>query len=78
MKKQDKLFDLLKRNGWEQKDTLECYGISYLFKRYEYYRDNAYNACYYALGMLHALGMGPYKKIYVKKEGPYYASCIEF
>lgn len=77
MKKQDKLFSLMKRNGWEQKDTIECEGISYRFKQYEYYKDDAYNDCHYALGMLAALGE-TCKRIYVQKEGPYYAACIEF
>lgn len=79
MKKQDKLFSLLKRKGWEQKDTLECEGISYLFKQYEYYKDTAYNDCYYALGRLDALDLADAcKRIYVQKEGPYYAAYIEF
>ena len=43
MKKQDKLFSLLKRNGWEQKDTIECEGINCLFKIYEYDKSIAYN-----------------------------------
>ena len=77
MKKQDKLFDLLKRNGWEQKDTLECEGISYRFKKYEYYKETAYNNCHFALGRLTALGMAC-KRLYVQKEGPYYAAYIEF
>lgn len=79
MKKQDKLFDLLKRNGWEQKDTIECEGISYLFKQYEYYKDTAYNHCHFALGMLTALGLADTcKRIYVQKEECYYVACIEF
>ena len=79
MKKQDKLFDLLKRNGWEQKDTIECEGISYLFKQYEYHKDTAYNRCHFALGRLTAVGLvDTCKRIYVQKEGPYYAVCIEF
>ena len=79
MKKQDKLFDLLKRNGWQQTDTLECEGISYRFKQYEYYKDTAYNDCYYVLGRLTGLDLADtYQRIYVQKEGPYYAACIEF
>ena len=79
MKKQDKLFGLLKRNGWEQKDILECDGISYRFKQYEYYKDTAYNDCYYALGRLTALDLADTcKRIYVQKEECYYAACIEF
>lgn len=79
MKKQDKLFDLLKRNGWEKKDTLECEGISIRFKQYEYYKDTAYNDCYYALGMLDALDLADTcKRIYVQKEECYYAAYIEF
>ena len=79
MKKQDKLFDLLKRNGWEQKDTIECETISIRFKQYEYYKEPAYNDCYYALGVLTALDLADtYKRIYVQKEGPYYAAGIEF
>lgn len=78
MKKQDKLFDLLKRNGWEQKDTLECEGISYCFKRYEYYKDTAYTDCYFALGRLTALDLDDTcQRIYVQKEECYYAACIE-
>ena len=77
MKKQDKLFDLLKRNGWEQKDTIECEGISIRFKQYEYYKDTAYNDCYYALGTVDALGV-TYRRFWVQKEGPYYASYLEF
>ena len=77
MKKQDKLFDLLKRNGWEQKDTIECEGISYRFKQYEYYKDTAYSDCYYALGRVDALGV-TYRRFWVQKEGPYYAAYIEF
>ena len=79
MKKQDKIFSLLKRNGWEQKDTIECEGISFRFKHYECCKDTAYNDCYYALGRLDALGLPVIcKRIYVQKEGPYYAACIEF
>ena len=79
MKKQDKLFDLLKRNGWEQKDTIECEGISIRFKQYEYYKDTAYNDCYHALGRLTALDLADTcQRIYVQKEGPYYAAYIEF
>ena len=78
MNKQDKLFGLLKRNGWEQKDTIECEGISYRFKQYEYYKEPAYNDCYYALGRITGLDLADtYKRIYVQKEGPYYAACIE-
>ena len=79
MKKQDKIFDLLKRSGWEQKDTIECEGISYRFKQYECYKENAYNDCYYALGRLTGLDLADtYKRIYVQKEGPCYAAYIEF
>lgn len=77
MKKQDKLFRLLKRNGWEQKDTIECEGINCLFKIYEYDKSIAYNDAFYAQGMLDALDIS-YKHLYVQKEGPYYAACIEF
>lgn len=77
MNKHDKLFSLLKRNGWEEKDTIECEGISIRLKQYEYYKDTAYNDCHYALGMLDALDISC-KHMYVQKEGPYYAACIEF
>ena len=77
MNKQDKLFSLLKRNGWEQKDTIECEGISIRFKIYEYYESTAQNDCFYTLGRLDALDV-KYKHIYVQKEGPYYAACLEF
>ena len=43
MKKQDKLFSLLKRNGWEQTDTIECEGINIRFRIYEYHDNNAHN-----------------------------------
>ena len=75
MNKQDKLFSLLKRNGWEQIEAHE--GVSYLFRKYEYYEDNAYTDCYYASGMIDGLG-GTYRNFYVQKEGPYYAAYIEF
>ena len=79
MKKQDKLFSLLKRYGWEQTDTIECEGICCRFKQYEYYKDTAYNDCYYALGRLTALDLADTcKRIYVQKEECYYAACIEF
>ena len=79
MKKQDKLFDLLKRNGWEQNDTIECEGISFRFKNHAYHKHTAYNDCYYALGRLTALDLADTcKRIYVQKEGPYYATYIEF
>lgn len=77
MKKQDKLFDLLKRNGWEQKDTIECEGIRIRFKIYEYHENTAHNDCFYTLGRLDALDV-PYKHLYVQKEGPYYAAYLEF
>lgn len=77
MKKQDKLFDLLNRNGWEQKDTLECDGISYRFKKYEYYKDTAYNDCHFVLGRLTSLDLAC-KRLYVQKEECYYAAYIEF
>ena len=75
MKKQDKLFDLLKRKGWEQAEPPE--GISYRFRIYEYYKDSAYADCYYALGRVDALGV-TYRRFWVQKEGPYYAAYIEF
>ena len=75
MNKQDKLFDLLKRTGWEQIEPHE--GVSYLFRKYEYYEDNAYTDCYYASGMIDGLG-GTYRNFLVKKEGPYYAAYLEF
>lgn len=79
MNKQDKLFALLKRNGWEQKDTIECEGINCRFKQYEYYKDTAYNDCYYALGRLTGLDLADTcKRIYVQKEGLGYAAYIEF
>ena len=77
MKKQDKLFDLLKRNRWEQSDTIECEGIDFRFKVYEYDKTTAYNDCFYVLGRLDALDV-PYKHLYVQKEGPYYAAYLEF
>lgn len=77
MNKQDKLFDLLKRNGWEQKDTLECEGIDCLFKIYEYHESTAKDDCFYTLGRLDALDV-KYKHIYVQKEGPCYAAYLEF
>ena len=79
MKKQDKLFSLLECNGWEQSDRLECDGISYRFKRYEYYKDTAYKACYCALRRLTDLDLvDACKRIYVQKEGTYYATYLEF
>ena len=77
MKKQDKLFDLLKRNGWEQKDTIECEGISIRFKIYEYHESTAKNDCFYTLGRLDALDVN-YKNLYIQREGPYYAAYLEF
>lgn len=75
MKKQDKLFDLLERKGWNQVEPPE--GVSYRFRIYEYYKDAAYSDCYYALGRVDALGV-TYNRFWVQKEGPYYAGCIEF
>ena len=75
MKKQDKLFSLLERNGWNQSEPPE--GVSYRFRIYEYYKDTAYSDCYYALGMVDALGV-TYRRFWVQKEGPYYAAYIEF
>ena len=75
MKKQDKLFSLLERKGWNQSETPE--GVSYRFRIYEYYKDTAYSDCYYALGRVDALGV-TYRRFWVQKEGPYYAAYIEF
>ena len=79
MKKQDKLFSRLQCNGWEQRDKIECEGISYRFKKYEYYKDTAYKDCYYALARLNDLDLADTcKRIYVQKEGTYYAVYVEF
>lgn len=77
MKKQDKLLSLLKRNRWELSDNIECEGIDFRFKVYEYDKTTAYNDCFYVLGRLDALSVS-YKHLYVQKEGKYYAACIEF
>ena len=55
MNKQDKLLSLLERKGWNQSEPPE--GVSYRFRIYEYYKDTAYSDCYYALGMVDALGV---------------------
>lgn len=75
MNEQDKLAVLLERNGWEKSDPPE--DVSYRFRIYEYYEDDAYNDCYCALGMVSGLDTS-YRRFWVQKEGPYYAGYIEF
>ena len=69
MKKQDKLVDLLKRNGWERAKTTE--GVCFLFKTLN--RDKT-NATYDDVEALEII----YKDIYVRKEGEFYATYLEF
>ena len=75
MKKQDKLLSLLKRNSWERVKTTE--GGYYRFKTLN--RD--YTSAHYdgveALGWVEALEI-IYKDIYVRKEGDFYATYLEF
>ena len=53
--------------AWERRD---CFLALYV-------KDE--NHCHFALGRLTALGLADTcKRIYVQKEGPYYAACIEF
>lgn len=75
MKKQDKLFSLLKRNGWERAKAPE--GVCYRFKT----RNRDYITAHYdgveALGWVEALEI-IYKNIWVQKEGVFYATYIDF
>ena len=75
MKKQDKLFDLLKRNGWERAKTPD--GVGYRFKTLNREEYNALSDKYEALGWVEALDI-IYKEIWVQKEGSFYATYIEF
>lgn len=75
MKKQDKLFDLLKRNGWERAKTPE--GVCFLFKTLNRDKTAATYDGVEALGWVEALEI-IYKDIYVRKEGDFYATYLEF
>ena len=75
MKKQDKLFSILKRNGWERVYTPS--GVGYRFKTLNIEEYNALSDKYEALGWFEALDI-IYKGIYVRKEGDFYATYIEF
>ena len=75
MKKQDKLFDLLKRNGWERAKTPE--GVCYRFKTFNRDSTTAHYDGVEALGWVEALDI-VYKEIWVQKEGSLYATYIEF
>ena len=75
MKKQDKLFDLLKRNGWERAKTPE--GVCYRFKTLNRDSTAAHYDGFEALGWVEALDI-IYKEIWVQKEGSFYATYIEF
>ena len=75
MKKQDKLFDLLKRNGWERAKTPE--GVCYRFKTLNRDNTTAHYDGVEALGWVEALDI-IYKEIWVQKEGSFYATYIEF
>ena len=75
MNKQDKLFDLLKRNGWERAKTSE--GVGYRFKTLNREEYNALSDKYEALGWCEALEI-PCGKLWVMKEGDLYATYLEF
>ena len=75
MKKQDKLFSLLKRNGWERAKTPE--GVCLLFKTLNRDNTSAHYDGVEALGWVEALDI-IYKDIYVRKEGEFYATYLEF
>lgn len=75
MKKQDKLFDLLKRNGWERAKTPE--GVGYRFKTRSLDKTHATYDGFEALGWLEALDI-TYKNLWLQKEGEFYATYLEF
>ena len=75
MKKQDKLFSLLKRHGWEQKPNPEALG--YLFKQLEREKERAYYAGFEALGWCEALEINN-RKILMQKEDEHYVTYLKF
>lgn len=75
MKKQDKLFSLLKWNGWERANTPE--GVGYRFKNKEWNKDQAYDDCYYMKGVFDTLEID-FLNLWVQKEGTFYVAYIEF
>lgn len=74
-KQQEKIFDLLKRNGWEHAKTPD--GVGYRFKTLNREEYNALSDKYEALGWCEALEIHC-DKLWVTKEGDLYATYIEF
>lgn len=76
MKKQDKIFCLLKWHGWERAETPE--GVGYhRFRQVDRKKEMAYNDCQRALGWCDALEI-TCARVYVQKEGDVYAGYLEF
>lgn len=75
MKKQDKLFSLLKRNGWERANAPE--GVCYRFKTLNRDSTTAHYDGFEALGWCEALEI-THKNICMQKEDEYYATYLEF
>lgn len=74
-KQQEKIFDLLKHNGWECTKTPD--GVGYRFKTLNREEYNALSDKYEALGWCEALEI-PCDKLWVRKEGDFYATYLEF
>lgn len=75
MKKQDKLFSLLKQNGWERVNTPE--GVGYRFKALNPDSKTAHYDAVEALGWCEALEINN-RKILTQKEDEYYITYLEF
>lgn len=74
-KQQEKLFRLLKSNLWERVYT--PYGVGYRFKTLNREEYNALSDKYEALGWCEALEI-PCDKLWIRKEGDFYATYLEF
>lgn len=75
MKKQDKLFSLLKRHGWEQKSAPSDVGYQFIIERIN--KENASYVGFEALGWCEALGITSHN-IFMQKEGDHYVTYLEF
>lgn len=74
-KQQEKLFRLLKINLWERVSTPS--GVGYRFKTLNREEYNALSDKYEALGWCEALEI-PLGKLWIRKEGDFYETYLEF
>lgn len=74
-KQQEKIFDLLKRNGWERISTSDNVSNCFMIKREK--KDNATHDGFEALGWCEALEINN-RKILMQKEDEHYVIYLKF